>query len=297
MTEPSTRENEPTPGRVSRAYRSARETVQARDEKLDAARKRWPPIDILFAAYERDREVNGNVFAGAVAFRLFLWMLPMTLVVVAGLGFLQASDVDPEGALKNVGISRLSADSIAESLSRSSTSRWWALLVGLVGVYLASIALAKVVYRTSALAWRMPEARLRSHPRVAGAVVALTGIVLVMTGIAARAPSLSGIDWLARLGLLALYGAAWFGAAYLLPHRDASPRALLPGAVLVAVGAEALHLFTVVYIVRKLNSASELYGSLGTAFVILFWLYLLGRLIVAASVLNAILWERRTAAG
>jgi membrane protein len=58
----------------------------------------------------------------------------------------------------------------------------------------------------------------------------------------------------------------------------------------------------VYYLARRVASASELYGSLGVAAAILVWLYLIGRLVVAAAMLNATrppcsrcrLWERRS---
>jgi uncharacterized BrkB/YihY/UPF0761 family membrane protein len=53
----------------------------------------------------------------------------------------------------------------------------------------------------------------------------------------------------------------------------------------------------VLYLVPKLGHSSELYGALGTATVILLWLYLLARLLVAAAFLNAALWDHRMGGG
>lgn len=49
---------------------------------------------------------------------------------------------------------------------------------------------------------------------------------------------------------------------------------------------------TVLYLAHKAGQLSAAYGALGTALVILLWLYLLSRLIVASAFLNATLWER-----
>jgi uncharacterized BrkB/YihY/UPF0761 family membrane protein len=62
--------------------------------------------------------------------------------------------------------------------------------------------------------------------------------------------------------------------------------------VLVAVGLEVIHLVTVLYLAHKAGELSAAYGALGTALVVLLWLYLLSRLIVAAAFLNATIWER-----
>src|SRR5205085_1166203 len=68
--------------------------------------------------------------------------------------------------------------------------------------------------------------------------------------------------------------------------------ALLPGGVLVGVGAQVLHMVSVYYLGSKITSASEMYGSLGAAAAIIAWLYLIGRLFVASAMLDATMWER-----
>ena len=45
---------------------------------------------------------------------------------------------------------------------------------------------------------------------------------------------------------------------------------------------------------RKIEHASALYGTLGTAATILLWLFLIARLLIAAAVTNAVIWERGT---
>jgi len=54
-----------------------------------------------------------------------------------------------------------------------------------------------------------------------------------------------------------------------------------------------LHLLTAFWLVEEAASKSATYGSLGLAAAPLFALHLVGRLIVAAAVLNAALWNRR----
>ncbi len=78
----------------------------------------------------------------------------------------------------------------------------------------------------------------------------------------------------------------------MLPSRAAGWRAFLPGAILVAVGTQLVHLFVALYLAPRLGRSSELYGALGAATVILLWLYLEARLFVGAAFLNACLWER-----
>jgi uncharacterized BrkB/YihY/UPF0761 family membrane protein len=54
---------------------------------------------------------------------------------------------------------------------------------------------------------------------------------------------------------------------------------------------EALHVVTVYWIAREVATKSDTYGALGTSLALLFWAYLLGRLIVASANLNATRWH------
>ncbi len=68
---------------------------------------------------------------------------------------------------------------------------------------------------------------------------------------------------------------------------------MLPGAALFAVGLEVLHA-VIVYVITPWAIAKQgTYGALGVAAALLVGLFLIGRLVVAAAVVNATLWERR----
>jgi len=164
-----------------------------------------------------------------------------------------------------------------------------------VFLYPTSVALAKVVHRSHAVAWADERTKLRSKWRAAAFVVFAGAVILALTGVASRVRVLSGPGVVVRVGLVVAYAAAWLGVARLLPHRDAPWSALVPGAVLVGVGNSALHFFTVVYVARHLASATRLYGTLGSAAALLSFLYLIGRLVVASATLNASLYDRRLA--
>jgi len=263
---------------------------------LERVRRHGRISRLLGDLYQRDNDLHGAIFAGAVAFRLFLWMLPLTLAIVAGLGFIRESGADPEAALRNVGIGGLSASTIAEGLSASSTSRWYAALFGLVFLYPTSTALAKVVHRAHALAWGEPQLRLRAPVRAAGAVVIAACGTLGITGLAVAGRSHTlGRGLVVEAMLLVLYALVWLGLSLVLPHRGTHWRVLVPGALLFGAGVAGLHYFTVVYLARKLTDATDLYGGLGSAAAMLTFLYLLARLIVVSPTFNAVLFEEHLA--
>jgi uncharacterized BrkB/YihY/UPF0761 family membrane protein len=85
----------------------------------------------------------------------------------------------------------------------------------------------------------------------------------------------------------------WLFVQWHLPHQDVSWKEMVPGAVLVGVGVEALQLTTVIWFTRSIESKSATYGAIGAALAILVWAYILGRIIVSGAMLNAVLWEQK----
>ena len=64
-------------------------------------------------------------------------------------------------------------------------------------------------------------------------------------------------------------------------------RRCLPGAFLVAVGLQVLHVLIVEFLAPKLEKATTLYGSIGAMTTILFFMYFAGRLVVTSPILNS----------
>ena len=78
-----------------------------------------------------------------------------------------------------------------------------------------------------------------------------------------------------------------------LPHRGSGWRALLPGALVVAIGVHAMYQFTTWFLGPKLANATDTYGLLGITATMLFWLYIFGRLVIGGATLNASLHDHR----
>jgi hypothetical protein len=45
-------------------------------ERADALRRRHSSVDAVYVMADRDAEVGGGVMAGALAYRIFVWLLP-----------------------------------------------------------------------------------------------------------------------------------------------------------------------------------------------------------------------------
>ena len=85
--------------------------------------------------------------------------------------------------------------------------------------------------------------------------------------------------------------ALWLWVSWRLPHGTASWKALLPGALLVAVGFQIVHGMVVWLLGPKLEHAASLYGGLGVVATILFFMWAVGRIVVTAPILNSSLHD------
>jgi uncharacterized BrkB/YihY/UPF0761 family membrane protein len=279
------RENEfepmPLDPRVERAVRWLRENVPGAEPGL--------------MALERETTAGGTLIAGGLAYRLFLWLLPFCLVVAAGASFWEQENPQGlENSAEEFGLSTAAAHTMREAIDESARSRWYFLLLGLVFLFWFAIGVARALRLTHTLAWGARRERFR-RPIHGGLLFTVFAVALIgVTGVAQGLREQAGVTGLVVTFLLVgVYAAGALCAMLLLPHRDAPWTALIPGAVLVGVGIQGLHLFTALYLVPRIGRSSELYGALGSATVILLWLYIIARLITLSAFLNATLWERR----
>jgi hypothetical protein len=76
---------------------TARQTAAQVPVRLEDARTQHSSVDVALSLSEHDRVVGGGgLLAGALAFRLFLWLLPAALTLVGGLGFFDSADATHE---------------------------------------------------------------------------------------------------------------------------------------------------------------------------------------------------------
>jgi uncharacterized BrkB/YihY/UPF0761 family membrane protein len=283
--------------RARQLFVRGQQRAQQLAHDVEASRDRVSAIDIAFAAAERDRTAGGALLAGALAFRTFLWMLPAALLSVLVLGLASStSGTDPEELVKDSGFPALAASSVASAAGQDDRGRILAILATVLFLWLASGTLLKVLRAVHAFAWHQELRRPASAFKSTGAfLVFALGAVVLLSAISSLRRSEPGLG----LGLLLLLGlafaAVWWFASWHLPHGAASPLELLPGAVLMGVAMQGIHVFVVLYLAHKVASMSELYGNLGGAAAILLGLYIFSRVVVAAAMLNAAMWARRRA--
>jgi len=136
----------------------------------------WGPLrpvaEVAWLTARRDAAIGGSVLAAALAYRIFIWLLPLALVLVLGMGWLANS----MNVLNETGIGSYVASSVASAAENVSG---WARVTGLVvGVFVLlyeTYALLRALRAVTAIAWGLPVRRAGSPAR--DTLVFLVGVI------------------------------------------------------------------------------------------------------------------------
>ena len=255
--------------------------------------RRWAWVGTLLRVQERFGEVHGSYLASAVTLTAFLSLFPLLLVGVAVVGFVSHGSPELAGdVVRRLGLTGDAADAITKAIATAERRRGTALGLGTVGLLWSGLGLVAALQFAFNSAWQVPSRGMKDKlyglAWLAGAVVILVASFTITAALtflpAVAAP-------LALLVGLAVNLSLWLWAMRVLPNRVVGWRALLPGAVLGAVGLEVLKAVGTLWVPRAVASSQALYGSIGIVFAVLAWLLVFGRLVVYAGVVNVVRWE------
>lgn len=241
---------------------------------------------------KRFSEVHGGYLAAAITLAGFLSMFPLLLVAVGVLGFLSVnSDGLPTTIIGNLGLSGSSAALVLKTVETAERSRRTASIVGLVGLLWSGLGLIAAMQYTWDNIWQVTGRGFKDKAR---GIVFLVGATLIgLVSLAATAilnlfPRILPVSLI--VGLAVSFG-LWLWTHRALTRSAVGWRQLVPGAVVGAVGLEILKLVGAVWVPRAVAASSGLYGSIGTVFAVVAWLFVFGRLAVYATIVNVVRFE------
>jgi uncharacterized BrkB/YihY/UPF0761 family membrane protein len=264
---------------------------------VEAARARHSSLDLGLDLVERDATIGGGLLAGALAYRLFVVLVPAALLCISGLGlYAGAVDQSPSAVAREAGLTGLIASEVAAAAS--SDGRLLIFLAMVPTVFYAIVKLYRSIVVVHAIVWHGSGRGVRLSP---------VGVGLFVVALLLHFATLEVVGWTRRQdqvgGLLTLFvyltvvAGAWLVVSTRLPHREVGWPALIPGSLLFGGGLFFVNLLNVYVTTRLVADRADTYGALGVATALLFSLVLVGRLMVGSAVLNACLHERRTRAG
>jgi uncharacterized BrkB/YihY/UPF0761 family membrane protein len=256
-------------------------------------------VETGFRWLARDKRIAGGILSGGLAYRFFFWLLALTVLTSGGLGLASHLETDVQKAIEKSGVSATVAEAAAEVGGQSSSSSLWLLLVGVWLVVWFGWGVLRALWLVHAAAWAIEPPPFRRVPQGVAGVVAVPFALVLLAGVATWVRAQLGLlpGLVATIAVGVALGGFWLWAQTKLPSRPVPWTAHVPGALMVALGFEGLHLFTVYFLSDKLQSASNLYGVLGLAATMLFFLFMLGRIIVWSAELNAVAWDVRQERG
>jgi uncharacterized BrkB/YihY/UPF0761 family membrane protein len=279
------------PGTLQRLKHAIDQTQELR-LRIERTRTRTPLLDASFEVIERDSHVGGSILAGALAYRLFLFFLPLGFFLIAMLGLVARwTGTKPHGIAKNIGVVSLVTREVGETSQKGSGV--WVALVSIVVLAYVTTVLHRAVAVVHALAWEntaLPAKSGRSRKIFALGIAAQLVTIGLLGGFRPEA-TLEYVLLLAALG--AVLGIVWLGMSLRLPHAAAPWTDLIPGAILYGAGLLCVRAFDRYLLGVLQEQRRNSYGTLGTASAILLSLFLIGRLVVASAVINATLSARR----
>lgn len=279
-----------SPNRQGSRSTNVRQLDQRARAFAESMRERNGATVTAVALYERDKSSYASVLGSAVALRLFLFIVPATVVLASLVGMLRARPLFEKHLESTV-----STGDIARALSTVGGWRLASLLVtGLVLTLIAGRSLTKVLSTCAVTSWNLDADRARARPIT---VVALSGILFV--GIAASAVLGSVGDAGGVPIALAVWAAiamvttlAWFLVLVTLPRAVNDPGALLPGALVMGVAYAALQAVMHVYLPGEVARTSATFGNLAATVAVLGHFFFVGRIMAASFVVCAVTYER-----
>ena len=310
---PPEHNNDPAPGRGDRQDLSLRDFIDelgsrpSTDSRIDRARTKfvdtaerlttWGPLgpwsEIGWQVWRRDQVIAGSVLAAALAYRIFIWLLPLALVLVAVLGLFGRSAA--LNGISDLGLSNYVAQSVAQSATTGSLIGRIILIVSGSMVFLyESYVLLRTLRAISAFAWRT---EVRSMRRPARQTSIFLGMSLVLVVVLSLTNKISGaltfpfglVLAVLVLGAVPLYLVLVSGI--LLPNRARNWREFLPGALLIYACYTAAHLVATLIVVPWVSHKQATYGVIGVSAGLLFLMFVFGRIIELSFSLSAVMSE------
>ncbi len=236
-------------------------------------------------------ELNGRTSAAAITLYGLFALFALCVLAVAIVGLLATGNDDiAHDIVSWLGLHGDAASTVVDAVNTAQHSAKVASVFGLIGLIWVGSSFAVSVASAYDVAWgvesRVTRARLVGLGWLAGGALLLAAGGYVTSWLSAL-PALVAPLVLALS--LSINTVLWLWTSWILPNRPHPPwRALLPGAIVGAVGLELLKIAGGYVVPLLVAKSSALYGTIGTVFALIAWLWVLGRLVVVVTIVETL---------
>ena len=263
------------------------------EKVLGPLAERWRWLRTALCVKERFDEVHGNYLASAIALAAFLSIFPLLLVLTAVVGFFSSGSPGlADDVIAELGVTGTAANAMKSAFRAAERSRETASVIGFVGLLWSGLGLVAALQYAYNQVWQVQGRGVRDKLVGLGWLSGAGAILLASFGLTAVVAWLPAV--LKPLGVVvgvAVGAALFLWTNKVLPNRHLDWKRLVPGAVLGGIGLEVLKAVGAFYVPKLVSSSSALYGSIGTVFALLAWLFIFAQMIVYTAILNVVRWE------
>jgi uncharacterized BrkB/YihY/UPF0761 family membrane protein len=237
------------------------------------------------------------VLAGHLAFRAFTFLLPVAFLVVAIAGFATSAGQDPgaaaDGQLK---LGQALGDSLRTAGQDASQAPYHVAVVALLGLVLGALGLLSGLNYVYREAWQIEERKLEGKfTKLLRLIVGFILLLALLSGASALRDGGLVVGTASVVVMAGVFFLAFLGLGLIMPRRCEQWYWLVPGAIVGSAAFIGLQAFATFYLPRHLTSLSRTYGTLGIAVVLIGYLFLLGHVVVASALANAVWFDDRRA--
>lgn len=261
------------------------------------AKRRWmaagesnSAVGLAEALYGRDKVAFGSVLGSAIALRLFLFIIPANVTVIALTQVLKFTHAFDESFKDSVTTGPMAT----ALLGVSRTQALGIFLSSLVLTAWAGRSLARVLAASSGSSWglTLTQAKQRMKSMAALILVIFGSVGANVIFSALRNDSGVALSFMVMLSVAATFAVAWFVVMLTLPRNTTDPGALIPGAALFGVGFALLNWFMQYYLPARVARTTDTLGQMATTVAVLGNFFFIGRIMSASFVLCAVVFER-----
>ena len=299
----STTSSEPQPRRPKRPSK-ARRAYSAANARGTAAYDRgrlWienqPPHSRKGATIgwvRRYQAADGQLYAVLLSAYFFLTVVPMLLVYAS---FIYSDPTALSTRIEHrLRLEGATSKLFSDVMVGASGHKLSAALIAIIDLFFFGLGFGRVLQLVHARSWGL-DLRKRGlldqglYAEALGVIAVVALLYVIQTKALRGQPS--WIGWLLDIGWLAVLVAFFVWTPRLLLHRRVPARDILPGAVFTVVGLIGMRVISGLLLKHWLEWYSKTYGGLGIVMAIIFWIIILGTLLVLAAALSPALTHRR----
>jgi membrane protein len=161
-------------------------------------------------------------------------------------------------------------------------------VISLVIVLISATSLSRALGRMYAKVWHVTPSGWSNGGRWIAVIVAICGTLVATQYLNKSAKSFTE-DAVALMLIFLVNTMLYAWIPWVLLMRRVSVMRLLPSAAFMGVGSVGLYLAGHVYLPHALEIAVEHFGSLGAAFTLIGWLFVMAFVLIVATVLGAVI--------